>query len=232
MKSATYYLNNIIDFADNAAIIRRRKVYYDKEKIKNCIQDLIDNNMEYILSDSFLYYLVILSLPVRKDITEELCKNLETLKKDPVIIVDDLLWGYALVLSDFRFLNNKYSNIMGEPDEILMFRDDFEREIHEVYKEYVNKMTINYKIDRGFQGTFDVIVLHLLGLAIYKQDINVFREKMQPYLDDPVKELDNMYFNDILYKDSYPERFPVLSTDYYRVTDYIINKDHNKKSIK
>ena len=38
MKSATYYLNNIIDFADNAAIIRRRKVFYDKEKIKNCIQ--------------------------------------------------------------------------------------------------------------------------------------------------------------------------------------------------
>ena len=61
MKPVEYYLNNVVDFADNAAAIRKRKVSYNKEEIKKHLQDLIDNNMEYILTDSFLYYLVMLS---------------------------------------------------------------------------------------------------------------------------------------------------------------------------
>lgn len=232
MKPVEYYLNNVVDFADNAAAIRKRKVSYNKEEIKKHLQDLIDNNMEYILTDSFLYYLVILSLPVRYDITKELCENLDTLKEEPTVIVEKLLWGYALVLTEFRFLNSRYGNILGKPDEILIFRDDFEREIHDVYKEYMERMINSPKIDLSYHGTFVVIFLKLMGLAFYKQDIEVFKDKVEPYYENPVRELDNMYFNDILYKGSYPERYPVLSTDYYRVTDYIINKDHDKKSIK
>ena len=59
MKSVDYYLNNIIEFINKAAKNRKREVSYDKDEIKKHLNDLINNNMEYLLTDSFLYYLVI-----------------------------------------------------------------------------------------------------------------------------------------------------------------------------
>ena len=232
MKSVDYYLNNIIEFIDKAAKNRKREVSYDKDEIKKHLKDLIDNNMEYLLTDSFLYYLVIVSLPIKIDITEELCDNLDRLKGDLVDLINELLWGYVFALSEYRFLNSKYSRVLGSPSEILVFREDFEREIKEVYDEYMKKMIDNDDIILGYRGTFQVIFFKLLSLAFYYQDINVFKERVKPYLEDPVKELDNMYFHEILYEGSYPERYPVLSVDYYKVTDYIINKGNTKKPIK
>lgn len=232
MKSVDYYLNNIIEFIDKAAKNRKREVSYNKDEIRKYLQDLINNNMEYLLTDSFLYYLVIVSMPIKIDITEELCNNLDRLKGDLVDLINELLWGYVFVLSEYRFLNSKYSNILGKPDDLLVFRNDFEREFHEVYNDYMDKMINNDDIILGYRGTFQVIFHKLLALAFYYQDIKVFKERVKPYLEDPVKELDNMYFHEILYERSYPELYPVLSVDYYKVTDYIINRGNIKKPIK
>ncbi len=231
MPTINDYLKKIDEYAKKASFIREVPITYDPNIFKNDLQTLIDNKRDYLLTDAFLYYIVVNAVPYKEGFSRQLSCFFKILNKKLYIIIEELLWGYMLVLSEHRFLNSRFSSILDECDDILEYQNGLEKEIHDTYQEYHKKLKEHPQLNVNYYANFELIYLKLLSIAFYKQDVNVFRERADHALSDPMKQLDDMYFHDLFFE-GYPDRSPVIRPEYANLSKYIAEQEDSDIHIK
>lgn len=207
-KIVDYYYNKILFYSKN-------NNYYDtvKSNEKNIIDSLniiVDNNLDYLLTDSFLCYIC--------------SENMVSLRLFRMYFNKYELIG--LLSSYIKSICNEYKNNDSDdyPLYIQMLDSNYKecmiKAFNKVRKLYSDYNKFNYRL-------YDVehIIYIVLAYALINNRTNDLEELYSVFLNDPYKTLDDLYINGI--RD--PEDISLDNKDELLIDRVISKIERNKK---
>ena len=239
-----YYFNKIIDYLilikgnDN---IYKEDIQHDNNiefNIKSNIYQLIKDNKDYLLTDSFIYYLVAISLSSSRCFSHEVIEYLERLN-----MVDDkdvIIWCLFDYVSRLfiKEQDNEYNPLpyfMKEIDNIQEQFTDLEKELYDEVQGYNAIFQVNYR-DDGYDNTinneevYNIITCIILSAALIHQDSDEFNRLMTNYLEDPIKHTEKLILNGLVRKDNYSNKIS-FNNLWEPLVSYLISDSCNKRGI-
>ncbi len=239
-----YYFNKIIYYlikikGDNKVYYEDTKLYDNIESsIKNNIKMLINDNKDHLLTDSFIYYLVSISLSSHRGFSREVIEILERLNMqgDNNVIIF-CLFDYAsrLFVNEHDREYNSLPHFMREIDNIKLLFTDLEKKLYEEVKDYNYEFQF-YFSDMGYDNTINSEKVHnittgiILSSALLHQDFDEFDRLMTNYMDDPINVTEKLVLNGLVRKDKWSNEIE-FTTMWEPLVSYLINDSTNKRGI-
>lgn len=173
------YYDKIIEYFDEEEQHRSLRDV-EKDLISKSLENIVNNNLDYLLKDSFLCF-TINSIIGPSELY--LCSRDEKMRRSIVVS-----YCTAALIDIKRDVWPKY---------ICMLDDDF-REACNIANSYIRELARSFmKYHYRIQDIFNVVYV-VLAYCYMNNCLKSFPEYIKYFLDDPYQTLEDLYMNDII----------------------------------
>lgn len=203
--------------------------------IKKTINDIVNKNNDYLLTNSYLYFLAVTAIsnyeyiePYSKVLYEKL-SNFSKDKESIIKEVFDYLDSYHTYRIN-KMCNYNYQLSYDLPVNIRKFATPLEYNLNDLYNQYMLRIEADDSLSNPEYSISKIILNIYSCLSFYDSDINVFENLAKPFLDDPKNIIDELKMNG-LFLINYDDK-PLYNLDDF--ISYFVNtpQDKNKKLIR
>ena len=239
-----YYFNKILFYlikikGDDKVYKEDSKMFVNLEEvIKKTIEQILIDNKEHLLTDSFLYYVVSVCLSSHRGFATEIVEYLGRLNMaDNNDVIIYCLYDYTSRLF-INERNNDYYPLpyfMREKENIKALFTDLEKKLYDEIKEYNSDFLVNFS-DDGYDNTvnsnevYNTISGIILSSALLHNDFNEFDRLMTNYMDNPIKVTEKLFLNGLIRQDKYSNKL-FFTNIWDSLVDYLVNDSYSKRGI-
>ena len=232
------YCQKLLEYRNSLRMIRRvHALSSNNYPIKKIIENIVNNNNDYLLTNSFLYFLAVTSIncdneftnPYSKVLYEKLC-NLNGDKESIIKEVFNYLDAYHTYCI-YRLSHDNYTLGYDLTINVRKFATAFEYDLNDLYNSSMIRIEADDSLTKLEYNISKIILNIFSSISFYEGDIEVFKELSKPFLENTKNILDELKMNG-LFIETNEEDEKQYSLDNF--INYFINTplEKNKKLIK
>ena len=234
-EKVNYYYNRMLDIRNNLGYYKKVKSLSNNTvNIKMVLKEIIDNNLEYLLTDGFLFYIISISL-----VHPENFRNSLFLRLCDLTNKDLLLERYGDYVSVLSFGFCKYNVATYDANfRIIILKEgmnDDERKIIEDYELSRLMIECNKDIYEDEYVLLKYIFLTIASYCLINKCIDKYKEWVTPYISDTKSKLEELRLHGLYIEPRY-ENVAFDECDPFKekdLRDYVVsNLDNGEKNIK
>ncbi len=228
-----YYYNRLLDIRNNLGYYKKVKSLSNNTvNIKGILKEIINNNLEYLLTDGFLLYLISVSLDELNDFRNNLFLNLyDLINKDNLL---ERCGDYMSVLS-FGFCKYNIATYDANFHIIILkeWMNDDEKKITEDYELSRLMIECDKDIYENEYVLLKYIFLTIASFCLINKCIDNYKEWVMPYIRDSKSKLEELKLHGLYFEPNY-ENVAFKKGDQIKeknLRDFVVHKIENKEKI-
>ena len=232
-KKIDNYYNKLLEYRNSFLLLpRAHSLSSNNYSTKKVIESIVNNNNDYLLTNSYLYFLAVTSISQFESFTKVLYEKLNNLSKDKELIIKEL-FSYLDSYHTYCIHRTSHDNYTLGFDLTVNLRKlstALEDDLNYLYNHYMIRVEADNSLSSVEYNISKVILNIYACLSLYDQSSTEFEDLSIPFLDNTKSRLEELKMNGLFMK-NYDDR-PLYNLD--NMINYFVNTpvDKNKKLIR
>ncbi len=227
-----YYYNKLLELRNNFGCYKKVKSLSNNNvSIKEILEKLINNNLDYLFTDGFLYYILAKSIGSNADgFRLRLYDNLKSLLDSNQLLeyFADYIGTIDFGLSKHHFM--PYTQSFG----MIILKKTLTEKESNLYKEFEH-YKIRLECDNNIYGNQYLLLNYVMkvigGYCLINDCPDKYNFYVLPYLENPLLKLEELKIQGIYQEvEELTESGIDYLIDYNALNNYVINNLHNNKN--
>ena len=227
-----YYYNKLLEMRNNSCCYKKVKsLSCNTISIKKELEKIINNNLDYLLTDGFLYYLLAKSIGSNSDgFRLRLYTNLNSLL-DPNQLIDYLADYIGTI--DFGLSKHHFMPYTSGFKMIILKKtlNEVEANLYREFEHYKIRLECDNDIDGNEYLLLKYVLQIIGGYCLINNCPSKYNSYALPYLENPISKLEELKIQGIYQEvEELTETGLEYLIDYNALNNYVINNLHNNKN--
>ena len=227
-----YYYNKLLELRNNFGCYKKVKSLSNNNvSIKEILEKLINNNLDYLFTDGFLYYILAKSIGSNADgFRLRLYDNLKSLLDSNQLLeyFADYIGTIDFGLSKHHFM--PYTQGFG----MIILKKTLTEKESNLYKEFEH-YKIRLECDNNIYGNEYLLLKYVMqvigGYCLINDCPDKYNSYVLPYLENPILKLEEMKIQGIYQEvEELTETGLEYLIDFNALNNYVISNLHNNKN--